>query len=287
MGTVVHVDVVTEARDADLRLGNVDSEDGLAMAVEDALAVPRAELVFDLRVSRPPRVPVPLAVEIALAGMARSSVALRCLVKSEMAADAVRARVHPPERQSSSFRVGAIDVDVFIGDIVAARAEAVVNASNAMLNLGAGVSGALKRACDPGLQAEMSARAPIAPGGLAVTGAHGLPGASRMLHVATASGGEDIVRRALRNVLVYARDHAVRTVAVPAIGMGTGHLAPEKGARIFAEEIAAHAEAGATMPARVRVVLWTAKEYEAFRAVFSADPRFVPELSDLTKVDSR
>ena len=276
MGMVVHVDVVTEERDADLRLGEVDSEDGLAMAVEDALAVPRAELVFDLRVSRHPRIPVPLAVEIALAAMAHSGVALRCLVKSEMAADAVRARVHPPEHRSSSFRVGAIDIDVFIGDIVAVRAEAVVNASNTMLKLGSGVSGALRRACDPGLQAEMSARAPLAPGGLAVTGAHGLPGASRMLHVATASGGEEIVRRALRNVLAYARDHAVRTVAVPAIGMGTGHLAPEKGARIFAEEIAAHAEAGATTPERVRVVLWSAKEYDSFRAVFAADPRFVP-----------
>ena len=45
-------------------------------------------------------------------------------------------------------------------------------------------------------------------------------------------------------------------------------------------------EAGATMPERVRVVLWTAKEYEAFRTVFAADPRFVAEPSSRPSTSS-
>ena len=170
-------------------------------------------------------------------------------------------------------RGGGAMVQLRTGDIIAIAADAVVNASNTQLRLGAGVSAALRRACGPALQAEMSALAPIEPGGLAVTSAHELMTTSRILHVATASGEVEVIRRALANVLLYGSEHALDTVAIPALGMGTGGLSREACCAAFRDAIANHA---APVPRTIIVVLWTAADYDAFAAGFASDARFSP-----------
>ena len=58
----------------------------------------------------------------------------------------------------------------------------------------------------------------------------------------------------MKSILGYAVRRPLRSVAIPGLGMGTGGLAADRAARIFADAIASHA-AVETQPARVRVVL--------------------------------
>jgi O-acetyl-ADP-ribose deacetylase (regulator of RNase III) len=275
VAAIVHIEVTDANREADLRIADVETVDDVAAAVSELNRSGKTELILDLRAHGRPLVTLPEAVEAARETLAHaeSDVDLRCLVASEKVAETLRARIHSPEQRSSTWRVGGIELELRIGDIAKVQADAVVNASNTMLKLGAGVSGALRRACGDGLQAEMSANAPIEVGGLAATTAHGLPGVGRILHVATAGGGEDVVRRALFHVLRYAEHHALGSVAIPGLGMGTGGLPRELGAAAFREELASHG-LRARAPAIVRVVLWTEPDYEAFAAALAHDPRF-------------
>jgi O-acetyl-ADP-ribose deacetylase (regulator of RNase III) len=119
----------------------------------------------------------------------------------------------------------------------------------------------------------MLALAPIEPGGLAVTSAHELMTASRILHVATASGEPDVILHALANILAYGSKHALGSVAIPALGMGTGGLSREACCAAFRDAIADHA---ASHPRTIIVVLWTAVDYDAFAAGFATDARFAP-----------
>ena len=95
------------------------------------------------------------------------------------------------------------------------------------------------------------------------------------------------MRRALVNVLAYAMEHDLGSVTNPAIGMGTGHLDAGLGADIFVDVIAEHAASGANAPRRIRVVLYTTVEYEAFLAVFAGDKRFAPQSSTTSTEASR
>ena len=154
------------------------------------------------------------------------------------------------------------------GDITAVVADAVVNASNTRLKLGGGVSGALARAAGPGLQAEMSALGGLAPDRLAVTGAHRMATTRRIVHVPTADGDAAIVRRAVDNVLTYCRDHRLASVALPALGTGTGGLDVAVAADLYVAALRAAIPPSA--PCTVIVVLWDEAAFLAFERSLDA-----------------
>jgi O-acetyl-ADP-ribose deacetylase (regulator of RNase III) len=270
-------EVVDGARAADLTLADAETLDDIIDAIGE-LAKNDREIVFDLRSRGRPAITLPSAVDAAAERLAElaPNATLRCLVDGEDVAQRLKARFRAEAARRSRWRTGAMIVELQTGDIIAVRADAVVNASNTLLRLGAGVSGALRRACGPGLQAEMSTKAPIEPGGLARTGAYDLVNVRCILHVATASGGADVVHRALANVLVHAAAQTLDSVATPALGTGTGGLAIERCAAIFRDVLAEHA-ATAELPRIVRVVLWTLPDFDAFAAALAGDPRFARE----------
>ena len=61
------------------------------------------------------------------------------------------------------------------GDITAQEVDAIVNAANSALVLGAGVAGAIREKGGPSIQQECDAIGPIEVGGAALTGAGELP----------------------------------------------------------------------------------------------------------------
>ncbi|MBW1845130.1 MAG: macro domain-containing protein, partial [Deltaproteobacteria bacterium] len=69
------------------------------------------------------------------------------------------------------------------GDIAEADADAVVNAANSSLVLGAGVAGAIAAKGGPSIQSECDAIGPIEVGDAVVTGAGDLP-ATHLIHAA-------------------------------------------------------------------------------------------------------
>jgi O-acetyl-ADP-ribose deacetylase (regulator of RNase III) len=110
------------------------------------------------------------------------------------------------------------------GDITTYDGDAVVNAANNHLVLGAGVAGAIRRAGGPSIQRECDRHGPIAVGEAAITGAGRLP-VQWVIHAA-AMGDEPVSEHSIRASTAasvrLAAAHAVRRIAFPVLGSGVG-----------------------------------------------------------------
>lgn len=118
-----------------------------------------------------------------------------------------------------------VTLELTQGDIAAQEdIAAVVNAANAQLRTGGGVAGAIHRAAGPGLAQEAQPMAPIKPGEAVITSGHDLPNA----HVIHALGpvygrdepADELLRACYENALDVAEEHAIDSVAFPAISTG-------------------------------------------------------------------
>jgi O-acetyl-ADP-ribose deacetylase len=109
------------------------------------------------------------------------------------------------------------------GDLVDQDVDAIVNASNNDLVLGAGVAGAIRRRGGAAIQQECDAHGPIRVGEAAITGAGALP-ARFVIHAASMSLGGVTTSHALRSSMDHAfrlaRENGVRSIAIPAGGDG-------------------------------------------------------------------
>ena len=134
-------------------------------------------------------------------------------------------------------------LEVVEGDIAALEVDAVANAANDHLWMGAGVAGALKRAGGEEIEREAVALGPIPLGSAVATGAGRLP-ARWVLHGAVM--GQDLrtdaalVRRTTASCLRLADELGARSLALPAFGTGVGGFALDDCARIMVEEARAH-----------------------------------------------
>ncbi|RPJ75178.1 MAG: hypothetical protein EHM24_04770, partial [Acidobacteria bacterium] len=140
------------------------------------------------------------------------------------------------------------------GDLTAQSVDAIVNAANSQLVLGAGVAGAIRARGGPSIQAECDAHGPIEVGGAALTGAGALP-ARHVIHAATMPPGgaasETSVRSAMRSALELAAQRGLKSVAVPALGAGIAGFPLQRCAEILIEEARRHL-AGATSLEEIR-----------------------------------
>lgn len=135
-------------------------------------------------------------------------------------------------------------LDVVKGDIAALAVDAVANAANDRLWMGAGVAGAIKRAGGEEIEREAVSKGPIAVGDAVSTGGGRLP-ARWVIHAAVM--GQDLVtsadaiRRATRRTLEVADELGAESVALPAFGTGVGGFPLDECARIMAAEARAFA----------------------------------------------
>ncbi len=131
------------------------------------------------------------------------------------------------------------ELGVVEGDIAALAVDAVANAANDHLWMGAGVAGALKRAGGDEIEREAVALGPIAVGDAIATGAGRLR-ARWVIHAAVM--GQDLVtsadaiRRATRRTLEVADELGAESLALPAFGTGVGGFPLEDCARIMVAE---------------------------------------------------
>jgi len=130
-------------------------------------------------------------------------------------------------------------LEVVEGDIARLEVDAVANAANDHLWMGAGVAGALKRAGGEEIEREAVARGPIALGTAVATGAGRLP-AKHVIHGAVMGQdlrtNGDLVRRTTKSCLELADELGARSLALPAFGTGVGGFPLEECARIMVEE---------------------------------------------------
>jgi O-acetyl-ADP-ribose deacetylase (regulator of RNase III) len=158
------------------------------------------------------------------------------------------------------------------GDLTEHAVDAIVNAANSQLVLGAGVAGAIRSKGGPSIQQECDAIGPIDVGGAAVTGAGDLP-ATYVIHAAGMPPGgaadEESVRSSVHRSLELAREKGCRSIAIPAIGAGIGGLSPQRCAEVLLEEARAHL-AGDTTLEEIRFVLFGEPNYRVFESVDDA-----------------
>lgn len=158
------------------------------------------------------------------------------------------------------------------GDITAQQVDAIVNAANNALQLGAGVAGAIREKGGPTIQSECDAVGPIEVGDAAVTGAGALP-ARYVIHAAGMSLGgradESSVRSAVRRSFALADEKGCTTIAVPAVGAGIGGFSPQRCAEVLIEEARAHL-AGDPSLEEIRFVLFGEPMYRLFESARDA-----------------
>ena len=132
------------------------------------------------------------------------------------------------------------------GDISTFEGDAVVNAANNHLQLGAGVAGAIRRAGGPSIQQECDAHGPIRVGEAALTGA-GQMDARFVIHAA-AMGDELATPQSIRDAtsasLALAASRQMRSIAFPVLGSGVGGFDLTESARIMLDVLrtSPHAE---------------------------------------------
>jgi O-acetyl-ADP-ribose deacetylase (regulator of RNase III) len=155
-------------------------------------------------------------------------------------------------------------------DIAAVEADAVANAANDRLWMGAGVAGALKRAGGVEIEQEAMARGPIELGSAVATTAGRLR-ARWVIHGAVMGQdlrtNADLVRRTTRACLELADDLGSRSLALPAFGTGVGGFPLGECARIMIEEARSFESRSLEL---VIFAVFGADAYEAFSSEASS-----------------
>lgn len=163
----------------------------------------------------------------------------------------------------SHDRGNGLVLQATVGDLVDARADAIVNASNTRLVLGGGVSGALAERFGTDLQRKMRAHGTIADGETVATVCPAESGCRYVLHCASAEGSEVTIRACVDSVLRCATELGCSTVILPALGTGTGMLPVSSFARLLWEG------AAVVESLRVEVWCWTETDLEELRRTWS------------------
>ena len=136
-----------------------------------------------------------------------------------------------------------LELEVVEGDITALEVDAVGNAANNHLWMGAGVAGAIKRAGGEEIEREAMAKGPIEVGDAVATGAGRLR-ARYVLHGAVMgqdlSTSADLIRKTTRSCLELADELGCESLALPAFGTGVGGFSLGECARLMVEAARAY-----------------------------------------------
>jgi O-acetyl-ADP-ribose deacetylase len=157
------------------------------------------------------------------------------------------------------------------GDITESDVDAIVNAANNDLKLGAGVAGAIRTRGGPSIQQECDRLGPVRLGEAAITGGGNLP-ARYVIHAASMPLGgrttEPSLREATRNSLLRAKEKALESIAFPAIGTGIAGFPLDRCAEIMGAEVRDHLK-GETSLKRVEFVLFDKPSQYVFQHAFA------------------
>ena len=152
-----------------------------------------------------------------------------------------------------SINIGDKTIEMVVGDICDQQVDAIVNAANNHLWMGAGVAGAIKRRGGQVIEDEAIAKGPIPVGEAVVTGAGAL--AARYVIHAAAMGQNltptaQSIRDATANSMKRAAELGIESLAFPLLGTGVGGFSVKEAGRIMLEAVR-EALAGDTMVNRV------------------------------------
>ena len=157
------------------------------------------------------------------------------------------------------------------GDITEMDADAIVNAANNDLILGAGVAGAIYRKGGEEIQEECNAIGSIPVGYAAITGGGKLK-ARFVIHAASMGlGGVRTTAKSLRtstdHSLRIASERGLKTIAFPAVGTGVSGFPVKECAEVMLREAAGHLKSGSSLET-IYFVLFDAASRDVFDQVW-------------------
>lgn len=121
------------------------------------------------------------------------------------------------------FKIHQSEIELVQGDITESDSDAIVNAANSQLILGAGVAGAIRSKGGPSIQEECDAIGHCPVGGAVITGGGNLK-ARHVIHAVGPRQGEgdeeDKLKNATLNSLKVADENNLKSITFPAISTG-------------------------------------------------------------------
>jgi len=186
--------------------------------------------------------------------------------------EAIRAHVrtqHTVGRKKAGVRynVNQSTIELIQGNIVSQDMDAIVNAANSALSGGGGVDGAIHRAAGPELLVECRTLGRCPTGEARITKGYRL----RARHVIHAVGpvyqrreqDAELLASAYRSSLELAAQHALRTIAFPAISTGIYGYPLREAAPVALQTVKLYLEQHSAITL-VRFVLWDAAALKAY-----------------------
>ena len=172
------------------------------------------------------------------------------------------------EEATMEWTINKRELIVLQGDITEMDTDAIVNAANKDLVLGAGVAGAIRTKGGPAIQDECD-RFGGAPVGGAVITTGGKLKARYVIHAVGPRMGEGEEERKLtdatRNSLAVAHDKGLKSVAFPAISTGIFGFPKDRCARIMLGTAVETFRKGETSLEKVIFCLWDKETLQVFQ----------------------
>ncbi len=162
-------------------------------------------------------------------------------------------------------------IELAQGDITGLAVGAIVNAANSSLLGGGGVDGAIHRAAGPELLAECRTLGGARTGEAKITRGYRLP-AGHVIHAVGPvwhggrRGEADLLASCYREAMRLARDHALRSIAFPAISTGAYGYPLEAAAEIALRTVRAELEA-APLPERAVFCCFSGEDLAAYEEI--------------------
>ena len=157
------------------------------------------------------------------------------------------------------LKVGKTTFAVELGDITDAEVDAIVNAANSELWMGAGVAGAIKRKGGNVIEEDALRQGPIEVGEAVLTVAGNLA-ATHVIHAATMErdlkSNAEKIAAATRATLALADKHRLTSIAFPALGSGVGGVPADQSANAILSTVVEHVRQGASSLERILFVLY-------------------------------
>ncbi|MBI5927856.1 MAG: macro domain-containing protein [Chloroflexi bacterium] len=169
------------------------------------------------------------------------------------------------------FVLNKLQVKLIQGDITELNTDAITNAANSYLILGAGVAGAIARKGGPSIQEECYAIGHCEVGKAAITGGGKLK-AKYVIHAVGPMIGEGDepakLASAFHSVLELAEANGLNSVALPAISTGVFGFPMEDCAEILAKQIIDYSFEKREYLQKVVVCLYDSHAYQIFEEKF-------------------
>jgi O-acetyl-ADP-ribose deacetylase (regulator of RNase III) len=165
-------------------------------------------------------------------------------------------------------------IELVLGDITELSVEAMVNAANEQLQLGAGVAGAIRRKGGPAIQEGCDRIGHCPAGSAVVTGGGNLP-ARWVIHAVGpvwrggGAGEEELLASAVRSSLARAEEIGAKSVALPAISTGVYGFPLDRAAVISVREARGFALRARSLE-RVVFCLFDARALAAFEKALAS-----------------